>query len=108
MFIARYIYDMLNERAIKAEAIRDSLTLQNAALNAHMDWMRIRLTQLEFERAGLIQKYMGVSVPVPSFDKPEEHPDPNQTMDFSDVGDEEAKRLGISWNPDGTLSYAKA
>jgi hypothetical protein len=107
MWIARSLYDAVNESRVKAEAIQHAQEVQIATLQAHLEWLRVRLTQLEFERAGLLQKYMGVSVPVPSFEDSGSSPDPNQTMDFNDMGDEEAARQGVDWNADGTLSYRK-
>jgi hypothetical protein len=110
LFIPRHVYDALNARAIKAEAIVSQLQNENANLNAQMEWLRVRLTQLEFERASLINRYMGITIPVPQFEHANERvaplTDPNQTIDFSDIGDEEAAKLGISWRPDGTLNYA--
>ena len=108
MWIARRIYDSVNESRIRAEAVQKALEQQNIALQAHLEWMRIRLTELGFERAQLLKKYMGVDVPVASFEPADPNPDFNQTFNFEDMGDKEAARLGISHNPDGTLSYAKA
>ena len=105
MFLSRKAYDDLRNEWLKAHAECTALSGVNAQLNAHIEWMRVRLTQLEYERAQLLRKYMGLDVPTPTFDAPDEHPDPNQTMDFSDVGDAMADKLGIGWNPDGTLKY---
>lgn len=108
MWIARHVYDSMNESRIKAEAIQKALEQQNITLQAHLEWMRIRLTELGFERAQLLKKYMGVDVPVASFEPASDQPDFNQTFDFSDMGDTEAAKHGISWGPDGSVSYAKA
>jgi hypothetical protein len=71
-----------------------------------MEWLRVRLTQLEFERASLINRYMGISIPVPQFDEPKEKvsplTDPNQVIDFTDVGDKVAGQLGIGWDENGS------
>jgi hypothetical protein len=115
MFISRKHYDDLIEakgalaaRVSAFEAETNALRAQVIAQQTAADWYRVRLTQLEYERAQLIQRYMGISVPVPQFDKSvDDRPDPNQTIDFNDVGDDVAKALGIDWNPDGTLRYAK-
>lgn len=107
MWIPSKLYAETVEAKVKAEAVRDQLIQHNVQLNAHMDWMRVRLTQLEFERAQLLKKYMNIDVPVPSFDAPAEHPDPNQTIDFNDIGDAAAEALGIGWNPDGTINYGR-
>ena len=107
MFLSRQVYDDLRDSLVKSQIESAALSQVNAQLNAHIEWMRVRLTQLEFERAQLLKKYMGVDVPVPSFEQPDPSPDLNQTVDFSDIGDKMAEQLGIGWNPDGTLHYAK-
>lgn len=106
MIISRKVYDDLRDSLVKSQIEANALTQVNAQLNAHIEWMRVRLTQIEYERAQLIKRYMGVDIPTPTFDAPDEHPDPNQTIDFNDVGDKMAEALGIGWNPDGTLKYA--
>ena len=107
MFLSRKAYDDLRDTLVKHEIEGKALMQVNAQLNAHIEWMRVRLTQLEFERAQLIKRYMGIDIPTPSFEAPDDHPDPNQTFSFNDVGDAIAAKLGISFNPDGTLKYEK-
>jgi hypothetical protein len=86
------------------------------ALEASMDWFRARLTQLEHERALLIQHYMGITIKVPEITlvKPDAPTSPREQTPFldlasaalfADVGEEEATRLGITHNADGTLKY---
>ena len=103
MFLSRKIYDDLRDSLVKSQVEANALIQVNAQLQAHIEWMRVRLTQLEFERAQLIRKYMGVDIPSPSFDMPENHPDPNQTIDFNDIGDAAAAALGLDWAADGTV-----
>lgn len=108
MFIARKIYDDLRDERVKLQVEAAALAQVNAQLNAHIEWMRVRLTQLEFERAQLLKKYMGVDVPAPSFEPASETQagtELNQTLGFGDMGDAAAAALGIGWNPDGTLNY---
>lgn len=107
MILSRKVYDDLRDALVKAQVEAAALTQVNAQLNAHIEWMRVRLTQLEFERAQLIKKYMGVDIPTPSFEEPDTHPDPNETFSFGDVGDKVAAELGIGWNADGTLNFGK-
>jgi len=107
MIISRAIYDDLRNSLVKLQAEGNALVQVNAQLTAHIEWMRVRITQLEIERSQLLKKYMGLDVPVATFEEPDKHPDPNQTFDFNDVGDKIAAELGISWNEDGTLKYAK-
>jgi hypothetical protein len=108
MFIPRHVYDALTERATKAEAVESHLKHENASLNAHIGWMQVRLTELSMERAMMLKRYLNIDVPVPSFEPAEKPADFNATVGFDDMGDEEAARLGISWNPDGSVTYAKA
>ena len=107
MFLSRNAYNDLRDERVKSQIEVAALTQVNAQLNAHIEWMRVRLTQLEFERAQLLKRYMNIDIPTPSFEAPADHPDPNETFSFNDVGDEIAKKLGISFNPDGTLKYEK-
>ena len=110
MWISREHYQAHRDERIKAEAIVAAVQSHNVALQTSLDWMRVRLTQLEHERAQLIFNYMGVKVQVPSIE-PATNPAEasadalNQTLTFADMGDEEAARLGIEWNADGTVRY---
>lgn len=109
MFVPKSVFNDLNVRAISAEAKRSQLEVHVASLTSHIEWLQVRLTQLEFERAQLLQRYMGVTVPVPTFEKAPvlDASDLSNTPDFNDIGDEEAQRLGIGWNADGTLRFVK-
>ena len=107
MWCNRDTYDNLWDALVAAQSEGRALIQVNAQLNAHIEWMRVRLTQLEYERAQLLRKYMGLDIPTPSFDAPDEHPDPNQVIGFGDVGDKVAETLGITWREDGTLNYEK-
>ncbi len=105
MFLARSDYDLLRDERTKALAQVTALTQVNAQLVAQVDWMRVRMTELSIERAQMLSKYMGLNVPVPTFEDQTATPgfDPNQTIDFADMGDAAAAKMGIDWNTDGTL-----
>jgi hypothetical protein len=108
VILSRAVYTDLRDSLVKAQGEANALAQVNAQLNAHIEWMRVRLTQIEFERAQLIKRYMNVDVPTPSFEHPaDDRPDMNQVIGFDDIGDEVAAKLGISWGPDGTLQHAK-
>lgn len=107
MFLSRKAYDDLRDAGVKSQIEASALAQVNAQLNAHIEWLRVRLTQLEFERAQLLKKYMNVDIPVPTWEQPESHPDPNETFNFGDVGDKVAAELGLSWNQDGTLNHGQ-
>jgi hypothetical protein len=107
VWIPSKLYADTIEAKVKAEAVRDQFALHNAQLQAHMDWLRIRVTGLEMERAQLLKKYMNLDVPVPQWETPDTRVDPNtQVLDFNDMGDAAAAALGLSWNPDGTINYS--
>ncbi len=107
MWVAKVIYQEIRESLIAATAVRDSLLGHNRALETTCDWLRVRVAQLEQERAIMLHKYMGIDIPVQVIEKREERtPNPyNLTPHFNDLGDAEAARLGITWNEDGSVVY---
>jgi hypothetical protein len=101
MWISRAVFEDLRDQATKATAITDALRTHITALNTTLSWLQVRLTQLEHERAVMLDKYMGIKVTVPVFE-----PDQQSTGDIlNDMGDAEADRLGIGWSTDGSLVY---
>ena len=101
---AKSFLELSHARSV-AEGQTSALVTQITALNTTMDWMRVRLNQVEQERADLIERYMGVKIQVPqiqpiSTDTSEVL---NQAVSFEDMGDTEAERLGIDWNGNGEL-----
>lgn len=105
MWIARPEYD----RLIEARGKLDAVLQRCAAQQTTNEWLMMRLTQLEHERAVLIQNYMGVKVPVPEIGTKADTVDIDQLLRnpgalFADVGDEEAERMGLDWAPDGTVT----
>ncbi len=111
MWIGRDLFIGLVEKESKARGELAALQTRFAAQDSMVDWFRIRLTQLEKERAQMILKYTGVAIETPVFAKEPEQTPLDQVLGevstFDDVGDEVAKRLGINWKQDGTLSYEK-
>ena len=110
MWVDRQTWTALETRATAAEAVKAQLDRHNNALEVSCDWLRVRLTQLEHERAQLIYQLLGVKVPVPEIERasaPRITSDTilNSTPSFADLGDAEAAKLGIFHNPDGTLRY---
>jgi hypothetical protein len=111
MWISRLAYDEQHTALIRATAVVTEVKSHNVALQTTLDWMRVRLTQLEYERAALIHNYMGVKLVIPEIE-----PAPNsvkasdilnQTLSFEDVGDEEATKQGITWDSQGELVYSR-
>ncbi len=108
MWISTKLFSELLTSKGAAEGQAAELVRQNLALQGTIEWLGVRLTQSEHERAALIQNYMGVKVP--TFNIEQEKPsngishDLNDAMAiFKDVGDVEAKRLGINWNSEGIV-----
>lgn len=109
MFISRKHYDDLRLEWAKNHEEARVLAQQNTALQVSLDWMRVRVNQVETERAQLLFLYTGVKVPVPTIaPAPQENPHAmlGAAVHFDDVGDEEASKLGLSWNSDGTVKYS--
>ena len=113
MWVDKRVWQADHDASVRNIALITELRAQNTALLTTMDWFRVRITQVEHERAALIYKYMGVKIDVPSI---EEAPEPtgltsgdilSQIPSFEDMGDEEAKRQGIGWDAQGELTYGK-
>ena len=109
MWINRQTFDDLHKQLYVTTGVNQALERSYTALMTTLDWLRVRVTQLEMERAQMLYNYTGVKVPTPIIErKPEAH-GPESAIaglpNFEDVGDTEAARLGIDWNPDGTLRY---
>lgn len=106
MWISRATFDALNTERLTATAEARTLAAQNDKLTITMDWMRMRLEQVERERAHLLKTYMGVAATVPEFVKPE--PSQEDVIGganvFNDIGDDQAKALGVGWNGDGSVT----
>jgi len=82
---------------------------QVVALNTTLDWFRVRISQLEHERAVMLKKYLDIDVPVQVVERQREASSLNayhMTADFNDMGDAAAKSLGIGWDADtGVVTY---
>jgi len=117
MWIRRQQYDDLLAHAFRREAseghreaVERELRARIAATDVTCDWLRIRCTQLEKERAQMILQYTGVKIEVPVLALAPEQTTPeilNEAVLFEDVGDEIAKKLGITYNTDGTIAYTR-
>ena len=79
--------------AIRVE--RDGLKSQLATTQANLEWMRVRVNALEFERAQLLEKAYGVKVPVPEVVRSQATPLPFSSAIFEDMGEHTAKELGF-------------
>lgn len=117
MWVQRKHYEELFQIAVEhgnaalAHASVDrELRARIAATDVTCDWLRIRCTQLEKERAQLILQYTGVRIETPNLVPAPKEPTISEVLNemtlFEGVDDDTAKKLGISHNPDGTLSYS--
>lgn len=110
MWIDRATFMGLVQGEAKSRGELAALQTRFASQDAMCDWFRIRLTQLEKERAQMIKQYTGVIIETPVFAKEDKAPIEqvlSEVSTFDDVGDDIAKRLGIGHNPDGTVNYSK-
>src|ERR1019366_4522364 len=73
MWISRTAFEKLIVDRHTAEGRAHALDLQVQSQKSTMDWMAMRLTQSEHERAQLIHNYTGVKITVPSIE-PAPHP----------------------------------
>lgn len=109
MWIRRAAYDAIQERASKAQGAAEVLERQIATQKAHQEWMVLRLTQLEHERAQLLYRYMDVKITTPTVEldvpvTPETSRIGSDLPSFEDVGDEEAGRQGLGWDDQGRVT----
>lgn len=113
MWIKRELFERLIGGRDQALGQAQELARRVIAQDTTIDWMKVRLTQLEYERAQLIHNYMGVKLPVLEITKDipvERSPLSveqvlNQTINFDDIGDEAAKAQGLDWDSEGRLLH---
>jgi hypothetical protein len=109
MWIAKPTYDMLVQERMQLQANLTAAQALVASQKSTLEWLMLRMTQLEAERAKLLWKYMGVSVPVPEISH---EPEPGSSFDnpmnalpsFGDMGEEKAAKDGYGWNEAGELT----
>ena len=109
MWIAKAVYEGMRLDKMKADAELASAQALVASQKATLDWLMLRMTQLEAERAKLLWKYMGVQVPVPEMHA---EPEPGSSIDnpmnalpsFHDMGEDKALKDGYGWDAEGNLT----
>ena len=88
--------------ALRAE--NTLLRVQLAVAQNNFEWARLRLNQIEDERSALFYRVANITLPVPRIERSgqqsmaETKPFIDELMkniSFQDMGDEEAKRLGV-------------
>ncbi len=111
MFLSKKTYEDLRLEWIKCREEAAILDRVNRQQQTTLDWLMLRVTQLEKERAALLFKMSGVVIETPVISREPVSPIPqNVPVDalpiFDDMGNDAAKKLGIGWKPDGTIDYA--
>ena len=61
--------------------------------NANIDWLKASINRLEMERGAYLKKHENLDVDVPQF---EQSPAPPDRSGFEDIGDELARKLGMT------------
>lgn len=89
--------------ALRAE--NQLLRVQLAVAQNNFEWARLRLNHIEDERSALIYRVANITLPVPHIERSGQTSmaesskpildDIMKQISFNDVGDEEAKRLGV-------------
>lgn len=114
MWITQATFERLIDERSAATGRVVSLVEQVAAQKATVEWLMLRLSQVEHERAILTETFLGIKLPVPVV---KHAPMPQNTItaedllnsmpSFEDVGDEEAAKQGIGWDEHGRVNYSK-
>lgn len=117
MWINRNVYDNLITENAQLKGANREQARSIATLTTSIDWMRVMLTKLDKERVALIENYMGVKVAAMEISAPAAQTRADKegaaalaaavAPYFTDMGDEEAARQGVSWNAEGEVVYAK-
>lgn len=111
MWISKQAYNDLRDDLVKAQAIAGAEVNANKGLQVTLDWLRTRVTQMEKERAILIERMFGIKIPVPEIQKAEDpfkdHPFNDLASMFNGLSDNEAAREGIEHDAKGEVVYTK-
>lgn len=114
MWINRRTYEDLRNTLTKAEATVVAEVSANKAIRESNNWFMFRITQLEKERAVLLERMFGIKIAIPELQAaPTVVADPfaenplNETMSFEDVGNAMAKQMGITHDAEGHVVYTK-
>lgn len=91
--IAKAALQDLREELASVRAERDALKAELTASKINADWLRMQWNQIQAENKALLERAYGVRVPVPELTSRTEKTFNLQDL-FSDVGDEEASKMG--------------
>lgn len=111
MWISTAAYLKQREEVLTLQSKCEAITATNVTLKTTLEWLMLRMTQLEAERAQLLWNYMGIKIPVPEIEKDPDVPGVDSALNklpsFDDMGDIEAGKQGIDWAEDGSVTYAR-
>lgn len=111
MIVSRKVYDDLQLELVKAREEARAVTNASRAMETSLDWLRVRVTQMEKERAVMIERFYGVKIPVPEIVKApdpfESHPLNNMGISFEGMSDTEAESQGVGYDAEGHVTYKK-
>lgn len=109
MWLDRKVYESLLLDNAKLREESRVLNNANHAQQTTIDWFRVRITQLERERAQLLFNYTGVKVEVPEITKAPQSVEEilGGSVSFADLGDAEAKKQGVDWDAAGLMEIRK-
>lgn len=99
-----------NDRAVLADTRLSDAKSNAKVLEVNLDHLRLRVNQLEKERAQLTHAILGVRIPVPEFESvaPQGLVDAMAELpSFEDMGDEQAKIQGIKHDDSGNIVFGK-
>ena len=114
MWLSKRAYTDLYNEWQKCKAEGEAQSRATVGLRESNNWLMLRVTAMEKERAVLIERMFGVKIPVPEISPaPSELPNPfgqsgplNDLANlFNDMSDEDAQRLGISHDAEGRVVY---
>lgn len=102
MWISRTAFVALHEKI-------SDLAVQLAIARTNSDHFRLRVNQLESERAQLLTRLTGVAHAAPQIERHtgESVEDYNGAAIFEDIGDAEARKRGIAHDEHGTVQYGR-
>ena len=93
--ISQTSFDDLRQEVAALKAERDALKSELISVKVNADWFRVKVNQLEVERAQLLEKAYSIRVGAPEIVR---HTDLSnirlEDFNFDDMGDAKAKELG--------------
>lgn len=95
--ISKDSVDALREELAATRADRDAIKEQLLFVKSNFEWLRLKVNQLEVEKAALLQKAIGIPIPAPEIVSRSingQDFDP-KNLSFDDIGEDMARKLGF-------------